>query len=174
MNNKIPAVEKTIALLELLSKHPEGATQAELRKELSISMSTTYRILQTLLKYKWVRKNADATYSPGNGLLPLLYPFRSRMDLLEHAQEIIDRISAENEMACKLSIRRGSEQVTIMRAEPEGPFALTGQVGSSFPVIEGSVGAALLCDESDDEIMELVQEYRLPDAANLLLRIGNA
>ena len=80
------------------------------------------------------------------------------MELLEHAQKVIDRVSAENEMACKLSIRRGTEQVTIKRAEPEGPFALTGQVGSSFPVIEGSVGAALLCGESDDEIMELIQE----------------
>ena len=50
MNNKIPAVEKTIALLELLAKLPEGATQAELKKELGISMSTAYRILQTLQK----------------------------------------------------------------------------------------------------------------------------
>ena len=158
MNNKIPAVEKTIALLELLAKLPEGATQAELKKELGISMSTAYLILQTLLKHKWIRKNADTKYSLDNGLLPLLYPFRNSMELLEHAQKVIDRVSAENEMACKLSIRRGTEQVTIMRAEPEGPFALTGQVGSSFPVIEGSVGAALLCGESDDEIMELIQE----------------
>ena len=125
MNNKIPAVEKTIALLELLAKLPEGATQAELKKELGISMSTAYRILQTLLKHKWIRKNADTKYSLDNGLLPLLYPFRNSMELLEHAQKVIDRVSAENEMACKLSIRRGTEQVTIMRAEPEGPFALT-------------------------------------------------
>lgn len=109
MNNKIPAVEKTIALLELLAKLPEGATQAELKKELGISMSTAYRILQTLLKHKWIRKNADTKYSLDNGLLPLLYPFRNSMELLEHAQKVIDRVSAENEMACKLSIRRGTE-----------------------------------------------------------------
>lgn len=160
MNNKIPAVEKTIALLELLAKLPSGATQAELKKELGISMSTAYRILQTLLKHKWVRKNADTKYSLDNGLLPLVYPFRNSIDLLEHAQKVLDKVAEENELACKLSIRRGAEQVTVMRAEPEGPFALTGQVGSSFPVIEGSVGAALLCDESDDEIMELIQDCR--------------
>ena len=39
-------------------------------------------------------------------------------------------------------------------------FALTGQVGSSFPVIEGSVGAALLCEESESEILELAGECR--------------
>lgn len=160
MNNRIPAVEKTILLMELLAKSPEGATQSELKRELAISMSTAYRILQTLLKHKWVRKNADGVYMPDNGLLPLLCRFRDSMDILEQAQRVIDKVASAHEIACKLSIRRGSEQVTLLRAEPAGPFALTGQVGSSFPVIEGSVGAALLCEESEDEILELAGECR--------------
>ena len=73
MNNKIPAVEKTITLMELLARYPGGMAQSGLKRELGISMSTAYRILQTLLKHHWVRKNPDATYTLDHGLLPLLY-----------------------------------------------------------------------------------------------------
>ena len=161
MNNIIPAVEKTILLMEFLAKSPEGASQSELKKELGISMSTAYRILQTLLEHRWVRKNPAGVYTPDNGLLPLLYRFRGSMEILEQSQQVIDRVAASQEIACKLSIRRGAEQVTLLRAEPAGPVALTGQVGSSFPVIEGSVGGALLCDESMEALSSLIAECRV-------------
>ena len=64
-------------------------------------------------------------------------------------------------MACKLSIRRGNEQVTIERAEPVGPYSVVSAVNSSFPVIEGSVGAALLVDESREAILRLVDGCKL-------------
>ncbi len=158
MNNKIPAVEKTILLLELLSKRDCGASQAEIQKSLNISMSTTYRILQTLLTHKWVGKNALGIYTLDNGLLPLLYPFQNRLDMLERAQGIIDDLAEKYEIACKISIRRGFEQVTLLRAEPHGPITLTGQIGSSFPLTEGSVGAALLVASTDEEIMEIAAQ----------------
>lgn len=160
MNNKIPAVEKTITLMELLARYPGGMAQSGLKRELGISMSTTYRILQTLLKHHWVRKNPDATYTLDHGLLPLLYPFRHRMQILDQTEPVLKQIADRYDIAAKLSIRRGGEQVTLLRAEPAGPVALTGQSGSSFPLIEGSVGAALLCDESEADIEELIAECR--------------
>jgi len=47
-NNTIPAVERAMALLDYLSAQEGGATQAQLQKALGLSMSSTYRILQTL------------------------------------------------------------------------------------------------------------------------------
>ncbi|OQA86560.1 MAG: HTH-type transcriptional repressor AllR [Lentisphaerae bacterium ADurb.Bin242] len=156
MNNKIPAVEKTLLLLQALSR--KKYSQAELSRELKITMSTTYRILSTLRGHDWVRKDEDGNYALSNGLLPLLTRFRSEMERLEHAKKIVSRISREHRMACKLSIRRDHEQLTLFRAEPPGPVALTGQTGSTFPLIEGSVGAALLCTETDETLRNLVKE----------------
>ncbi len=158
MNNKIPAVEKTILLLELLAKRPNGATQAEMKNGLNISMSTAYRILQTLLKHKWVMKDQFGIYTLDNGLLPLLYPFRNRLSGLDLAQTVINDLTAAYDLACKISIRRGLEQVTLLRAEADGPIQLAGHVGSSFPLTEGSVGAALLVQSDDAEIREIALE----------------
>jgi len=158
MNNKIPAVEKTLHLLQALSRRKHS--QAELSRELKITMSTTYRILSTLRGHDWVRKDGEGNYALSNGLLPLLTCFRSEMERLEHAKKMVLRISREHQTACKLSIRRDREQLTLFRAEPPGPVALTGQTGSTFPLIEGSVGAALLCTETEETLRNLVKECK--------------
>ena len=69
----------------------------------------------------------------------------------------VAEISERHHIACKLSVRRENHQLTYYRAEPSGPVALTGQPGSTFPLIEGSVGAALLADESAESLQALVR-----------------
>ena len=160
MNNIIPAVEHTIAVLEYLSNAGDGASQSELCKSLQISMSSTYRILQTLLLHRWVRKDSSGRYRIDHGLLPLAHCCYRNMQIFEHAQNIINRITAQYNVACKISLRRGNEQTTIMRSELPGPFSLTGKVGASFPVVEGSVGAALLYREENSDILALLEQCK--------------
>lgn len=155
MNNNIPAVERTIALLDYLSEQKEGATQAQLQKALGISMSSTYRILQTLLDSHWVRKRSDGAYLLGSGLLPLLNCVHGGANILEPLQSIIDRVAKENAITCKISIRRGNEQITLMRTESDAMVVLTARAGARFPVVEGSVGAALLYLENKTHLQEL-------------------
>ena len=155
MNNKIPAVEKTVQMLLALSE--SDATQAKLCASLGISQSTAYRILMTLQEHRWVVKKTGAAYSLGDGLLPLTRGIASELSLLERMTEKVSEISSRHQIACKLSVRKEDKQLTYFRAEPPGPVALTGQAGSTFPIIEGSVGAALLCDASADEIAALVE-----------------
>ena len=156
MNNTIPAVEHTIAVLEYMSSTDSGVTQSEIRQKLQISMSSAYRILQTLLKHRWVRKDDAGRYELDHGILPLVHHCYRSMQIFEHAQGLMDDITQKLNVACKISLRRGEEQTTIMRSELPGPFSLTGRVGASFPVVEGSVGAALLYREDNDTILELL------------------
>ena len=155
MNNTIPAVDKALQMLEALSK--KGFSQAALSKRLGISMSTAYRILQTLLAHNWVHKDDAGLYTLSSGLLVLFNAFDRDLEILRRARHKVDEIVSQYHIACKLSLRQGSEQLTDHRAEPPGPVALTGQPGSHFPLIEGSVGAALLADESDAHIRELLK-----------------
>ena len=166
MNNKIPAVEKAVQLLLLLSE--KEATQAELCALLGIAPSTAYRILMTLQEHRWVMKKSGAVYSLGDGLLPLTRGLARELSLLEKMTEKVSEISSCHRIACKLSVRKDNMQLTYFRAEPPGPVALTGQAGSTFPIIEGSVGAALLCDATDDEIAALVESCNddIPEKTN--------
>ena len=71
-NNTIPAVEKTLAILNRLGNSDGPMTRQALSRELGITQSTGYRILQTLLKYNWIRESRGNAYELGNALLPLL------------------------------------------------------------------------------------------------------
>ena len=154
MNNFIPAVDKAVQLLEALSSAP--ASQAALSAQLGISTTTTYRILVTLCAHNWVVKNSDGLYQLSQGLLPLFHSLSADAEILERARLRVSAIASEYKIACKLSLRRGLDQLTDFRAEPLGPVALTGQAGSTFPLIEGSVGAALLSQDSEKDVMQYV------------------
>ena len=177
-NNTVPAVEKTIALLEFLAEIPKekGITQNEIKKELDLSMSSAYRILQTLLEANWLKKREDGVYFPGNGLFTVLAKFRKHFPIREELQELLDEVAFSHHIACKISIREGAEQITILRSEPDGPVALTGKSFSRFPVIEGASGASLLVGSSLSELQSLaancpwdIPEKREPERVLLSL-----
>lgn len=172
MNNTIPAVDKTMQLLEALALNP--ASQAQLSDRLGISSSTTYRILVTLGQRNWVRKDGDGRFQLANGLLPLLHSLGNDAEVLERARLRVASIASEHGIACKLSLRHGLEQLTDFRAEPPGPVAFTGQAGSTFPLIEGSVGAALLSGQSEAAVMQCVKACTadIPEKTNPELLLG--
>ena len=160
MNNGIPAVDKSVQILEMLSEAP--ASQGELSKALGISMSTAYRILQTLACRDWVKKDDRGTYFLASGVLTLFKPFDRDLEILKRARHKVDELCCLCHTACKLSLRRGNLQITEYRAEPEGPVTLTGVPGSTFPLAEGSVGAALLADDSDENILSCLAGCSAP------------
>ena len=156
----IPAVEKTIHILEILSQNPAGLTHARLTELCSITASTCYRILQTLMKNGWVRKEPDGSYVLSSGLLPLALKVAALDgENWENIQPVLDGLSRETGLSCKLSIRKGeTEQYVLARAEAPGPFSVTGRTGITFPLVEGSVGAALLADSLKAERTALLRK----------------
>ena len=174
--NTNPAVEKTLLLLHRLGGSAEGATQAELARELAISPSTCYRILQTLRKHDWVRKSDDGRYDLSGGILSAAMKMHRRLARLEHCQPLLAELAATTGLTAKLSIRQGDRQVTILRAESPRPLSVSGKVGAQFPVIEGSVGAALLCHTEEGEIRELADSCTedIPERGNADLVLARA
>lgn len=161
-NNTIPAVEKTVAILNHLGNRNGGATQAELAAALEITQSTCYRILQTLLAADFVRKGAGGRYDLSSGLLPVVRKLSDFSARFRAVQPVLDRLAAETGLCCKLSVRQGRDQVSILRAESPRPMAVSSKIGVHFPVIEGSVGAALLADAAPEEIRELAESCTEP------------
>lgn len=136
-------------------------THGQLAKLCGVTASTCYRVLKSLEKYNWIEKREDGTFIPGPGLLPLAVKLCTKpTGNWDQARQILSRLAAKTHLACKLSIRRGDEQVVTARAESPGPFSVSGKTGAVFPVLEGSVGASLLADSSRTELDELLKSCR--------------
>ena len=158
--NIIPAVDKALSVIEYMSSAGRPVTQTELCRAAEVTATTGYRIVQSLMKHNWIRKNRGNTYSLSLGMLALLQRSRNAGICFESVQPVLEELAGATKLACKLSIRQWEEQVSVLRAESPEPFSVSGKNGSRFPVIEGSVGAALLCEESESEILELAGECR--------------
>ena len=128
MNNTIPAVDRAIQILTALAVREY--TQAELAERLQIPASSVYRILMTLSSHRWVRKKSGGVYSLAEGLLPLTGGIEQEMALLDGIALKLTALSAEYNIAGKISVRRENEQVTRFRIEPPSPAAWTGGAGS--------------------------------------------
>jgi len=150
--NIVPAVEKMMILLGYLGKKAGGATQPELMKAAGLTASTCYRILQTLLKHDWIRQRDGNAYDLSNGLMPIVLKLSGLTTRLQESQPILERLTAQTGLSSKLSIRQGEEQVTILRTESSRPISVSGKLGCRFPIIEGSVGAALLAGQAARDI----------------------
>ncbi len=156
--NLNPAVEKTLLLLQHLGQSERELTQSELARALGIAPSTCYRILQTLLKHYWVRKDADSCYDLSDGVLGPTLKLHRRLVGWQHCRPLLDELAAEAGLSAKLSIRQGDRQVAILRAESPQAIGISSKVDTRFPLIEGSVGTALLSRSEDDEIRKLVND----------------
>ncbi|MDR0931437.1 MAG: helix-turn-helix domain-containing protein [Victivallales bacterium] len=148
----IPAVEKTVAILNRLGESSEGMTQAELAAELDITSSSCYRILQTLLESDYVRKVNGTRYDLSFGILGAVRKLTDSTARFAEMTPILEELAQNTQLGCKLSIRQGDFQVTLLRAESPRPVAISGKIGARFPVAEGSVGAALLLNSPEAEI----------------------
>ena len=155
MNNTVPSVTAAIRVVETLATSRHGMPQAALAKSLGLSASTCYRILQSLAEHGWVVKESRGIWRLGAGLLPVAAAMGESVVALEHCRAILHLVARGHAIACKLSVRRGVEQVVVARAEPASTVQMTGREGASFPIAEGSSGAALLCDLADDTISDL-------------------
>ncbi len=160
-NNTIPAVEKAVAILNRLGELPKGATQSELAAALDIAPSTCYRILQTLQAADYVRKNSPTRYDLSAGIERAVRKLTNLALRFEAAQPCLEALAENTGLCAKLSIRQGFDQIPILRAESPRIMSVSGKIGVRFPIIEGSVGAALLSGAAEEEIRALAAQCQV-------------
>lgn len=153
--NIIPAVDKALKMIGYLAEEARPAVQTELCKAADVTATTGYRIVQTLIRHDWVRKTQDGRYTLSLGMLDIWLKSSGLSFFFEQFQPILENLAKKTRLSCKLSIRSGNNQISVLRAESPDPFSISGKIRAKFPVVEGSVGAALLCKEPEDEIRAL-------------------
>ena len=114
--NTVPAVDKALAIIEFLCAQGRPVTQIEINRSAGVTATTGYRIVQSLMKHNWIRRNPNNTYSLSIGMVGVLMHSQRNGFLFSSAQSVLDRLSTETKLTCKLSIRQWNEQVAVLRA----------------------------------------------------------
>lgn len=159
VRNGVPVLERTVSLLDLLERYPAGATIRNLTRELDLPRSTVYRILNTLLAHKWVRRTNDGVFSLGPRLTTLAARVKSDVasyDLAELATPVAQQLRDELGEPTKVSVRDGDRAKVIVAILGKHEYSPAPKVGTSYPLHAGAASKVILAHLSEDEVEQVL------------------
>ncbi len=159
-DNLVQSVDRSITILETLAKERDGCGVTELSNATSLHKSTVHRLLGTLMSRGYVEKCLDnQNYKLGMKILLLGSSILDRMDLRDIAKPYIQELSSKTKEVVHLAILDKGEAVYIDKVEsPDHSIRMYSQIGKRSPLHCTGVGKVLLCQLSDAEVEEIMEE----------------
>ncbi len=159
----VPALERALAILELLAKSRAGLTLPEIARELHLPKSSTHCLLLTLERHRYLHRNdrtsrflfGSMLFSIGNMSLNGL---QLRQISLPHMRSLTERTG----LTCHLGVLERHEAVLMEKVEPAGVFKLATWLGKRMDLHCTSVGKALIAHLPEEDLARLMRETGMP------------
>lgn len=155
----VKSADRTVELLELLSRTGEPLTLSEIQRELSYPKSSLFVLLRTLVARGWVETDRRGTgYSIGVRALLVGTSYLDRDPVIRAATRVLEELRAEVNETVHLARLDGGDVVYLASRESAHQLRLTSRVGRRLPAHATSLGKALLAEHTDDEVDALLPE----------------
>ncbi|MEM7748681.1 MAG: IclR family transcriptional regulator [Pseudomonadota bacterium] len=135
---------KGLLVLEALSYAPQGKGVTELSKELSLTKSNTYRLLQTLIVMGYVRPSESRQYYTTMKVWQVGQNVIDNLALPELAAPQLRRLSEQTGETIYLAVPDGLSVIYIDKIESTKPIRSWNPKGGSAPMHCVGTGKALL------------------------------
>lgn len=162
------ALERGLAILELLAAHPEGLQVSQIADSVGIPVSGAHRQLQDLARLGYVRQaRGQGEYRLSVKLAAMGLSFLGRSGVTDIAQPILDRLAAASGELIRLSVIDGDRLVWVAVAQ-----GATGglrydpgrEQGVVVHLASTAGGQAWLAGMSDEDALALVSRQGIKPA----------
>lgn len=158
-----PALDRALALLEFISAHPEGVTQAEIRKSLSFTSNLVFRLTKALVVHGYVdREEPGPRFVLSRKLLTLAQPKREERSLVQLAWEPMRWLRDATGESAHIGVRSGFECIVLDRVVGPHPFKCYVEAGAHGPLHAGAPGKVLLAFLPPQELAATLLRMPLP------------
>lgn len=151
VKNGVPVLERTIDMLGVFEREADGSSIRDLTRELGLPRSTVYRILNTLLAHKLVRRASNGSFSLGPRLVSLAAHVRAdanAYDLGELATPIMQHLRDDLGEPTKLSVRDGDRAKVIVAILGRHEYSPAPATGTSYPLHAGAASKMIMAHMS--------------------------
>jgi DNA-binding IclR family transcriptional regulator len=149
----VKSADRTVELLELLSRTSEPLTLSEIQRELSYPKSSLFVLLRTLVARGWVETDRRGTgYSIGVRALLVGTSYLDRDPVIRAATRVLEELRAEVNETVHLARLDAGDVVYLASRESAHQLRLTSRVGRRLPAHATSLGKALLAERTDEEV----------------------
>jgi DNA-binding IclR family transcriptional regulator len=151
-----PAVQRALAVLDLLARNGSGLTLSELGRALGQAKSSLHVVLSTLEDAGFVvRDSVSKRYTLGPQILALSAAYARQSDLLRSFYEIASPLARELGETVQMAVLRGRHVLYVAKQEGTQWVRLASEVGTVLPAHATALGKCLLAGLSDAELDRL-------------------
>ena len=155
----VPALEKGLDVLELLSDQAESMSQTDIARRLGRNVSEIFRTLSALERRGYIRRTQAGQYRLTLKLFELSRTHSPYEELLRVALPVMRNLSEEVRETCHLTMLRGGEIVVLAQNESPKPVRLSVEVGSAHSPLATTSGRILLAAMADRERRDFLRDY---------------
>lgn len=159
-NYTVPALDRGLRILFLLSAKRSEMSLAELAAELKLPRSSVFRMCYTLDQLGLLRKT-QLGYALGASVLALGFDYLSSLDIVEVARPELVALRDATGASANLGVLSGTEVVYIAQVPSLRQLASRVAIGSRFPAHAMSMGRLLLSSLSEDRFEALYAGVKL-------------
>lgn len=136
----------------------------ELADETGLNKSTVFRILETLEKLKWVKREAKSgLYSLGMGIFELGSRAVFGLNFYNVSRAFMDDLVSITGQSVHLVVLDDGEALYLNKVEKPGVFITQpSNVGYRLPLHCTAVGKVLMAFMNDNEVEEIIQKRGMP------------
>jgi len=158
----LKALDKSLAILEVLSRENSPLSIAELSERLGIYPSTIHRILDTLRYWEYVEQDSHTQkYQLGLKVLELGMTKLQGMELIKEASSYLKELQNQSNETVHLAILEEGEILYLDKEESSQSIRMVSKVGRRVPVHCTALGKVLLAYLDEEEQEKVLNEKRL-------------
>ncbi|MBC9246873.1 IclR family transcriptional regulator [Paracoccus sp. 11-3] len=163
---RAPALDKGLDILEVLAKQARGLTRAEIVKELGLSPSQIYRMLERLVVRGYVtRLDGGDRYALTMKLFLLATGHPPVRRLIAQAQPLMDDFSRELRQSCHLVVPEHACGIIVAQASPVDHWEFRARVGAQLDLFSTGSGMTLLAFQQPDRVVDTLGNWGVADAS---------
>jgi DNA-binding IclR family transcriptional regulator len=147
---RAPALEKGLAVLELLARARAPMSLNAISRELKRSVSELFRMIQVLEFHGYLEVSGSGDgYVLSNKLFALGMTRAPTRDLHDAALPVMHRLAERIGQSCHLAVVSADQMVIVARVEAPGDLGFSVRIGYRRSLIDSTSGLVLYAFQSD-------------------------
>ena len=154
---------RTIQILKLVSKRPDGITLDEICGQLELPKTSAYDIVTTLAETGMINitRGQKQNYTIGLAAYRIGISYTNNLDVVRTVEPVLKEFSHSVGKTVFFGVRSDDEIVYLCKFEPENPIITTATIGTKNPIYCTSLGKAILAYTDDQTREELLERIAL-------------
>lgn len=158
----IKSLSRGITLLEHIGGAKQGIQLSDLALQMGLPLSTTHRLLNTLLSHQFVAHDADTgTWSMGVNAFRTGNAFLQQRDITAQSRPFLKRLVDASGETANLSIFEAGNAIIISQVQCKALMRMLSPIGSVLPLHASAIGKSFMSAMPQSLVMTLLEKQGL-------------